>query len=537
MGHRNLKQDVQAKLTSEWLKHSYTTARLRDNVLLQPARYKLFGHKQSEKEFSTKDDDSDTTNDEPLKDFFDAEWSLLSSDLYKFVDESVFVIQPHVESSSQKLTTPKLQLEESIALVESLPSWKVVGKFLGLTKHPHSQYIFPKKSFETLLRKAAVMPSFSSIFLSVEKMSPLQKETYSKAFKVEKIFDRYTLVLQIFRLRVRTKEAKLQVALAEMPYVRAMLAAKSSGNYQRHSIVGESFQDRINQEFRFKEQKLKKLLKSLKQKRDAHRASRKRANVPVVAVVGYTNAGKTSLIKALTASETMEPKDQLFATLDVTAHAAVLPNNLRYVLVDTVGFLSDLPHELFDAFSATMEDMLQADLIIHVRDSNHPDHSNQLRNVLLILSNLRLEERLLSNIIEVRNKIDLLPVRTDEDGEVVNLPEVSWPKSQPLRLKGEQVDMRPAVICRVSATSGAGIRTLINQIQKSIMRVTNRQRVVLCVPAGGSHLQWIRNHGAVESVTGDGDYHLSLTTIVTQAQLHKFLANFDDVKITQDAVF
>ena len=149
-------------------------------------------------------------------------------------------------------------------------------------------------------------------------------------------------------------------------------------------------------------------LSKVASQRDLLRRRRKEQRFPTVAVVGYTNCGKTSLIKALTGDESMSPRDQLFATLDVTVHEAVMPSNLRTLFVDTVGFISDIPTNLIASFSATLEDAADADVLIHVRDVSNPDHEKQSANVLQTLRRLRVPKEKLDTMITLGNKIDLV---------------------------------------------------------------------------------------------------------------------------------
>ena len=142
--------------------------------------------------------------------------------------------------------------------------------------------------------------------------------------------------------------------------------------------------------------------------RDLLRRRREDLRFPTVAIVGYTNCGKTSLIKALTGDESMSPRDQLFATLDVTVHEAVMPSNLRTLFVDTVGFISDIPTNLIASFSATLEDAASADVLVHVRDISNPDHEKQSKNVLETLRRLGVPEEKLDSMITLGNKIDLV---------------------------------------------------------------------------------------------------------------------------------
>uniref|UniRef100_F6PZD7 Hflx-type G domain-containing protein n=1 Tax=Ciona intestinalis TaxID=7719 RepID=F6PZD7_CIOIN len=435
-------------------------------------------------------------------------------DWYLGSTRAVFVIQPYeaedvskdVYISTPHITNPQLELDESVALVETLPDWKVHGSVILRIRNKNSNEIFSKKNFQNLMEKLKEKQTVNSLFVSVEKLTNIQKATLQQASGLEHIFDRYSLVLQIFKLRAKTKEAKLQVALAQLPMDKATMkvpneTSKHQSQHQQGKGSGETYSELVRREFNLKEQRLMKRLKHVKRIRNEHREARKRNAVPVAAVIGYTNAGKTSLIKALSVlSERIQPKDYLFATLDVTAHAAILPNNLRYVLVDTVGFLSKLPHSLIDAFKATMEDMLQADLLIHVRDISHPHSKNQLRNVLKVLSQLKLPPSLLENIIEVRNKVDLVkPVRNISKDE-----------------------------CDVSATEGTGLSSLAIQIQNGIMKATDRKVCTLRVPAVGGHLEWLREHYAVHEVRGSGNFNLELEVIVADWQLAKFTSAFED---------
>ncbi|XP_078489125.1 putative GTP-binding protein 6 [Ciona intestinalis] len=470
--------------------------------------------------------------------------------LYLGSTRSVFVIQPYEAEDVSKdvyittphITNPQLELNESVALVETLPDWKVHGSVILRIRNKNSNEIFSKKNFQNLMKNLKEKQSVNSLFVSVEKLTNIQKATLQQASGLEHIFDRYTLVLQIFKLRAKTKEAKLQVALAQLPMDKATMkipheTSKHQSQHQQGKGSGETYSELVRREFNLKEQRLMKRLKHVKRIRNEHREARKRNAVPIAAVIGYTNAGKTSLIKALSVlSERVQPKDYLFATLDVTAHAAILPNNLRYVLVDTVGFLSKLPHSLIDAFKATMEDMLQADLLIHVRDISHPDSKNQLRNVLKVLSQLKLPPSLLENIIEVRNKVDLVkPVRDDPFSEVVGKTKktvfsdviVPKPRSPTPGVRS----LRPAVICHVSATEGTGLSSLAVQIQDGVMKATDRKVCTVRVPAVGGHMDWLREHCAVHEVRGSGDFNLELKVIAADWQLAKFTSAFEDVEI------
>ncbi|GAA6070452.1 putative GTP-binding protein 6 isoform X1, partial [Tachysurus ichikawai] len=202
-----------------------------------------------------------------------------------------------------------------------------------------------------------------------------------------------------------------------------------------------------------RELKICSALERLRKKRHMLRSQRKHKDFPIVSIMGYTNCGKTTLIKALTGDVALQPKDQLFATLDVTVHAGRLPSRMSVLYVDTIGFLSQLPHRLIDSFSATLEDVAHSDLIVHVRDISHPETVNQKVNVLNVLKNLQIPERLMNSIIEVHNKIDLLEGYESPDPEAV----------------------------AISALNELGLDELKHRTEESIMKSTGKQTRILKV--------------------------------------------------------
>ncbi|XP_006876322.1 PREDICTED: putative GTP-binding protein 6 [Chrysochloris asiatica] len=256
-------------------------------------------------------------------------------------------------------------------------------------------------------------PEITSVFLNVEQMTSLTNKELEAAWGVQ-VFDRFTVVLHIFRCNARTKEARLQVALAEIPLLRSNLKntvthLDRQGGGSRYIMgSGETFLQVQQRLLKEKEVKIKRALERLRRKRSVLRRERQRREFPVIAVVGYTNCGKTTLIKVLTGDVAAQPRDQLFATLDVTAHAGFLPSRMTVLYVDTIGFLSQLPHELIASFAATLEDVAHADLILHVRDVSHPETELQKASVLSALRGLRLPTPLLDSVLEVHNKVDLV---------------------------------------------------------------------------------------------------------------------------------
>uniref|UniRef100_A0A8C2UF62 Hflx-type G domain-containing protein n=1 Tax=Chinchilla lanigera TaxID=34839 RepID=A0A8C2UF62_CHILA len=254
------------------------------------------------------------------------------------------------------------QVAEATALVHTLDGWAVVQTVLLPTKTPDSKLIFGRGNLEQLTERIRASPEITSVFLNVERMSIPTKKELEAAWGVE-VLDRFTLVLHIFRCNARTKEARLQVALAEIPVLRASLKHSTArldrqgGGSRCIMGSGESFLQLQQRLLRDRELKIRRALERLRGQRRLLRSRRAQREFPAVSVVGYTNCGKTTLIRALTGDTAAQPRDQLFATLDVTAHEGQLPSRLPVLYVDTIGFLSQLPHGLIQSFAATLEDV------------------------------------------------------------------------------------------------------------------------------------------------------------------------------------
>lgn len=229
-------------------------------------------------------------------------------------------------------------------------------------------------------------------------------------------------------------------------------------------------------------------------------------NFPIVAVVGYTNAGKTSLIKALTDEQRLEPKNQLFATLDVTAHTGTLPSNLKVIYMDTVGFMSEIPTGLIECFVATLEDAMLADVIIHVHDVSHENYVEQRKHVehtlqsLLQNSNNEDRERLFNNIINVGNKCDLI-----QPGDLEQ-----WTSVENLQL--------------ISSKTLSGINELMEDVEKEILLATNRKKITIRIPMGCAESVWLYKNAAVTEVVGDpkNQQNCLMTVIISEAKLQQF---------------
>lgn len=244
-------------------------------------------------------------------------------------------------------------------------------------------------------------------------LTPVQQRNLERAWN-SKVVDRTGLILEIFGERARTAEGELQVELAALTYQRSRLVRswthleRQRGGFGFVGGPGESQIETDRRLIRDRIARLKRELQQVRRTRDLHRRARRRVPYPIVALVGYTNAGKSTLFNRLTGSEVVA-RDQLFATLDPTMRALALPSGRKLILSDTVGFISDLPIELVEAFRATLEEVMEADLVVHVRDASHPETEAQRADVDRVLASLGLSEIVeTSAIIEVLNKIDLM---------------------------------------------------------------------------------------------------------------------------------
>ncbi|XP_038612951.1 putative GTP-binding protein 6 isoform X2 [Tachyglossus aculeatus] len=363
------------------------------------------------------DDDHGDEEEEPL---------LRAEPLLPLGSQRVFLVHPDIKWGPKKptLTRVDLQVAEATALVRTLAGWSVEETAVVSTKTPDKKLLFGKGNFALLTEKIKGCPQITSVFLNVERITPLTKKELESAWGVE-VFDRFTIVLHIFRCNARTREAKLQLALAEIPLLRANL---------RNEVA------------------------HLDQQGGGSRY-----------ILG---SGKTSLIRALTGDPAAEPRDRPFATLDVTAHAGALPSRLTVVYVDTIGFLSRLPHGLIESFSATLEDAAHADLIIHVRDISHLDTALQKASVLAVLRNLRLPRELLDSIVEVHNKVDLMDRYTPSEPNAV----------------------------AVSALRGHGLEELKAEIDRMVLKATGRKVLTLKIDLAGAQLSWLYKEATVQEV-------------------------------------
>ena len=388
-----------------------------------------------------------------------------------------FVLHPDLKTR-QARRMPDLALAEAVSLAHALPGITVEGaEVVRLSKLQAGALFGSGKVAELGARfKAAEV----ELVLVDSVVSPIQQRNLEKEWGV-KLLDRTGLILEIFADRARTREGVLQVELAALSYQRSRLVrAWTHLERQRggFGFVGGPGETQIESDRRAIDDqvvKLKRQLDRVVKTRVLHRAARAKVPFPIVALVGYTNAGKSTLFNRITGADVLA-KDMLFATLDPTMRGVTLPSGRKIILSDTVGFISDLPTQLVAAFRATLEEVLEADLVLHVRDIAHPESAEQAADVADILTAIGLPPK--TPQLEVWNKLDLVTGSAFDS-------------------LASQADNRPSVF-PVSALTGQGIDGLLTAIS-TMFDEQKSTRLLTLAFSEGRRRAWLHHEDLVEA--------------------------------------
>jgi len=405
-------------------------------------------------------------------------------------DTRAWVLLPDIKSDPDR-REPISAMGEAVSLAMALPGLKAAGSTIVPLPKPNPGHLFGKGKLEEL--KQLFHDQEIELVIIDGLVSPVQQRNLEKLWKV-KLLDRTSLILEIFSDRAATREGVLQVEMAALSYQRTRLVrAWTHLERQRGGLgfVGGPGETQIEADRRAIDQQLVRLRRQLSKvvkTRSLHRAARAKVPFPVVALVGYTNAGKSTLFNRLTGAGVMA-KDMLFATLDPTMRSVKLGPGFEVIFSDTVGFISDLPTELVAAFRATLEEVLTADIILHVRDISHAASEDQANDVDQIIANLGVSDA--TPILQLWNKIDLLP---EEDVAATEA----------------RADRQDDVFA-ISALSGDGVEQVLDAIATALNAAAQSDEVVLD-HADGKRRAWLYAQGVViEEQTRDTDSVLSLS--------------------------
>jgi GTP-binding protein HflX len=415
-----------------------------------------------------------------------------------------------VAHAADSARAPQARLDEAVGLARAIDLDVVQSGIAPLGEIRPATYLGKGKVDELA---GLVKGSEIGVVVMDCALSPVQQRNLEKAWGA-KVLDRTGLILEIFGRRARTREGALQVEHAHLTYQKGRLV-RSWTHLERQrggfGFLGGPGETQIESDRRMIEERIAKIereLEGVKKTRKLHRDSRKRVPYPIVALVGYTNAGKSTLFNRLTRAAVLEA-DMLFATLDPTLRATKLPHGAKAILSDTVGFISDLPTMLVAAFRATLEEVIEADIILHVRDATHEDTAAQAHDVEEVLRALDIDPDDHVRIIEVWNKIDRL------DGAA---------RAQMENIAARRSENRPVL---ASALTGEGLDRLLETIEARLAL----RRVVLDLvldPADGAGVSWLHRHAEVmaKAMREDGQLGMTVRADATNAERirGKFLA-------------
>jgi GTP-binding protein HflX len=416
-----------------------------------------------------------------------------------------YVLYPHTRDATARGINPEARLEEACGLAEAIHVTLCGKKWVNLKEIKPGTYIGSgvveelSQTLQALDIKLVVVDA---------ALSPIQQRNLEKQWQT-KVIDRTGLILEIFGERAQTAEGRLQVELAALAYQRSRLV-RSWTHLERQrgglGFIGGPGESQLEIDRRLISERITRIEKDLekvKNRRKLHRQSRQKIPYPIVALVGYTNAGKSTLFNALTRA-TVLAEDMLFATLDPTMRLLRLPSGREIILSDTVGFISDLPTLLIAAFRATLEEVLEADLVLHIRDLSNPNADAQRQDVYTVLEDLGLDQSS-SHIQEVYNKCDLLDSDTLQD-----------------------VRSDKSALC-ISALHGAGLDQLKKRMDDYFDLFAQIHTFVIN-PSQGQPLAWLHSHGTViAQELNPGKAAVEIKVKLTAGDATRFVKKFPDL--------
>lgn len=392
---------------------------------------------------------------------------------------AVFIICPYIVKGMHRIINPEPRLEEAKGLADAIQLDVRGSEYFK--QHIIRPATFISKGHVEDLQGVLKELQITLVFIDAA-LTPVQQRNLEKTWNC-KVIDRTGLILEIFGARARTAEGRLQVELAALTYQRSRLV-RSWTHLERQrgglSFIGGPGETQLELDRRLIDERIgriKKELEEVKRTRSLHKKARKRVPYPIVAMVGYTNAGKSTLFNRLTQAEVMAAH-MLFATLDPTMRKVRLPSGRNIILSDTVGFISDLPTLLVAAFRATLEEVVEADLILHIRDISHLETEAQCRDVLTVLQDLDLEDVYEKRGLEVLNKADLLEKDT----------------RQRITKQAQRAVLPSQVV--VSALDGLGVPSLLSKIDQFLAAKDKAYEYVISL-SDGKNIAWLYAHGDV----------------------------------------
>ena len=402
------------------------------------------------------------------------------------------VLHPLMRNGGSVRRAAGSRLAEAVGLAEAISLYVVDAEVVPLNA-PRSGTLFGRGKVDEL--KGWIAARAAELAVVDCPLSPVQQRNLERAWDC-KVIDRTGLILEIFGERAQSREGSLQVELAALSYQRSRLV-RSWTHLERqrggHGFLGGPGESQLESDRRQIDERIIRIRRDLEgvaRTRALHRRARRRVPYPVVALVGYTNAGKSTLFNRLTGAA-VDARGNLFATLDPTLRGVTLPSGRRIILSDTVGFVSDLPTTLVAAFRATLEEVCEADVIVHVRDISHPDCEAQREDVHGVLRELALGDAVDDGLIEAHNKIDRLAAV--ERRRLSNIARRD-PKRVPL-----------------SAATGEGCGMLLERLD-ALLAVHQRVHDLTVDLADGAALAWLYSHGEIlERSDDDANAHLRVS--------------------------